>query len=453
MSPFDINPDNDAGHALDQDDLIAFHLHDLPSSQERAVRRVLRTRPDLQAESIAIASTLRAFPKHEAALPLDAAVLDRNWLALRNSLPILAPTAAAPFSFFPRWIFPTLAASALVATAIILTLHHKQHTSPSALATNHAPSSASAASPATTATPHFVPFADPYPPFSAPHRSSVTHRLSRIHATPPQLLPSAAVSSNPSATNAQPPQPNPSSPSATSPSNASIAVTQQSQSAPTPLTPTFTPIIQTRGYGRPRDRHTTDVTLAVIGAFTPDRSFTSLASTVTGYFTQETTPSVGALASFHQQLRPWIGYRLTGAYSEPTFQDIYSTSGNSKSGNIIDEHAYEASLTYVVQGPRHHRLSTSAEVGAGVLAFRHENPKLSAVPVSNANRPTGIFGVAAEFALNQHWAIHTGYRAVLYRAPSAYPIYGSSIPPAPNNFTLSNEPVLGLTYRFHSAYE
>ena len=62
MTPFDINPDNDAGHAIDQDDLIAFHLHELSPQQERALHRVLRTNPALQAESVAIAATLQRFP-------------------------------------------------------------------------------------------------------------------------------------------------------------------------------------------------------------------------------------------------------------------------------------------------------------------------------------------------------------------------------------------------------
>ncbi len=95
MTPFDINPDNDAGHAIDQDDLIAFHLHELSPSQERALHRVLQSNPHLQSESIAIASTLHAFPKHEPAPLLDAAALDRHWQALRPSLTAYIPAASA----------------------------------------------------------------------------------------------------------------------------------------------------------------------------------------------------------------------------------------------------------------------------------------------------------------------------------------------------------------------
>jgi hypothetical protein len=467
MTPFDINPEHDADHSIDQDDLIAFHLRELPRAQEHAIHRAMKNNPHLQAESIAIASTLRAFPKQEPtpATLGDSAASTRIWQSLRPTLTPYIPTAAAPFTLFklpfalpfPGWAIPTVAAAVLAATALVLALHHYQPSNPINLATNQPPSSTNIsptppnpASDNTTSTPLRAKFTP-----SIRHTPFLTH-LSPNPASAtlsPSSMPTTASSSNSN------PTPLPSSPSATPAAKTALATTRQPQPLATqqPLTPTFTPIIETRGHARTFDAHTTDITLAVIGNLTPDRSFTSLAGSgspaVTGSFTQETTPSVGALASFHQQLRPWIGYRLTAAYSEPTFQDIYSASGNGTAGNIIDEHVYEASATYVVRGPHHHRLSTSAEAGAGILAFRHINQTLSADPVSNVVRPTGIFGVAAEFALSRHWAIHTGYRAALYRAPTAYPTYGSVVPPAPNNFTLSSEPVIGLTYRFHEASE
>jgi len=445
MTPFDINPDNDAGHSIDQDDLIAFHLRELPRAQERALHRAMKHNPYLQAESIAIASTLRAFPKQEP-LPttLDAtAASARIWQTLRPTLTPYIPTTPAPYSLFKlpfaNWAIPTVAAAVLAATALVLALHHYQPSSPTNVASNHPSSSTKAGPTPFSPNSYFAASTNPSTPFSAQPSSSLRHTPAfSAESTPPPIpsSPSASPATNRTLATAHPPQPR---------------TTQQ------PHNPTCTPIIQTRGHARTFDRHTTDITLAVLGNLTPDRSFTSLAgsgsSAVTGSFTQQTTPSVGALASFHQQLRPWIGYRLTGSYSEPTFEDDYSASGNGKAGNIIDEHAYEASATYVVQGPHHHRLSTTAEAGAGILAFHHVNQALSADPVSNVVRPAGFFGVAAEFALSKHWAIHTSYRAALYRAPTAYPIYGSVIPPAPNNFTLSNEPVIGLTYRFHEASE
>ncbi len=122
----------------------------------------------------------------------------------------------------------------------------------------------------------------------------------------------------------------------------------------------------------------------------------------------------------------------------------------SSAGNIIHQHAYELSGTYVVDGPRHRRISTSAEAGAGDACLAPGRLRSIHHPINNAYRPAGVFGVSAEYALSKHLAIHAAYRALLYKAPQAYPTYGAVVPPAPSNLTLSSEPVIGLTYRFRS---
>ena len=75
------------------------------------------------------------------------------------------------------------------------------------------------------------------------------------------------------------------------------------------------------------------------------------------------------------------------------------------------------------------------------------------MPVANAYRPEAVFGASAELALTKHLALHAGYRALLYKGPSAALTYGSIVPTTPGNLTLSSEPVIGLTYRFHPASE
>ena len=461
MTPFDINPDNDAGHALNQDDLIAFHLHELSSPQERAVHRVLRANPALQAESLAIASTLRAFPKHEPSLSVDAATLDRNWQTLRNSLPLYASTTATPRTLFSRWIFPALAASALAASAVIFSLHHTPHTSPSTLATNHAPSATNAAPP--TATSDAESSTNPSKPFNAQPSSASRHVALINHASPQP--PSFSASATPvpvptsSATRSLTAPTTKASPAETPLADTTVATTHPPQSPQntTPLTLTFTPISQKRGYAHSHHEHITDVTLAVLGNLTPARSFTAAQGTgpdaVIASLTQTTTPALGMLASLHQQFRPWIGYRATASYSQPTFEYTYLIAAGSSSGNIVDENAYELSGTYVIEGPRHRRLSTAAEAGGGLIALLPASPNLSAVPVADAYRPAAVFGASAELRLTRHLALHAGYRALVYRGPSAALTYGSIVPTAPNNFTFSNEPVLGLTYRFHEANE
>lgn len=467
MSPFDRNIDYDSGHAtdpsIDQDDLIAFHLHELSPPQERALHRVLRTSPTLQSESVAIATTLRAFPKHEASLPLDDAALDRHWLALRPSLPIHVPPALAPRSLFPRsvfhrWALPALAGSALATTALLVSLHHYRHTLVTTVATTQTPTSTTPsippAAPSNAASISIAPTNGPAL-IASTQRPWESNQTSNPSSFPP-AAPTQAAFANPS-TNLLPTEPHlPTSPTQVSPtttSNNTTTATSESPAFQSTTTATSPSPTQLSKLHPPtiHHPHTTDLTLAIFGNLTPDRSSTSGdgGSAPTGSYTQATTPAVGALASFHQQLRPWLGYRISTAYSRPTFEYTDATPDSSSGGITVNERIYEFSGTYVVQGPRRRRITTSAEAGAGLLAFLPTDPNGYGEGASNSVRPTGVIGVSAELALTKHWALHAGYRALLYKAPAYYStIFGSSIPPAPSNITFSNEPVVGITYRF-----
>jgi hypothetical protein len=465
MTPFDINPEHDAGHSIDQDDLIAFHLRELQPPQDRAIHRAMKNNAYLQAESIAIASTLRAFPKQEPSLPLDAAALDRHWQALRNSLPPHVPAATiAPRSFFTRWGFPALAASALAATAIILALYHSPRTTTPAIATNQSPSSANAAPPASNPNP--TSDFSTSTSYSTLAPSSNTKRLHNVDPT--ALNPSAnqpltpfptAVTSVPST------QPSSDAPNSIHPSpetSPAPAITASNEHpSPLPIPSPQTPSTMQLSRVRPprlHNPHSADITLAVLGNLTVGNSSTS----GTAAYTQSTTPAIGVLASFHQQLRPWLGYRITATHSEPTFRYAYqvptaysSAPVTSTAGNTVYEHAYELAGTYVVQGPHRRRISTSAEAGAGLLAFLPPGTNIGNPPLINAYRPEAVAGVSAELALTRHISLHAGYRALLYKAPASYygSSYGVAVPSDPGNLTLSSEPVLGLTYRFHEASE
>jgi hypothetical protein len=451
MTPFDLNPENDAGHTLDQDDLIAFHLHELSSPQERALRRVLRTRPDLQAESIAIASTLRAFPKHEPALPLDAAALERHWQSLRQSLPLHVPPTPAPRTFFSRWALPALATSTLATAAILLSLHHLAPTPPSIVANNHPPTYA--LPPASN--PSFDGAAtlpsSPYTPIHALPSAS-THHTTFLNLS--QQQPRSAFPSLSSIAPSTPSTARPSSPSEATPANTPLASTDHPATTRYPkasasgLIACCSSGIQPQGHAsHPHHDHTTDATFATFADLTSARSFTSTA--VTTPYTQSANPSVGVLASFHQQFRPWLGYRITGTHSAPSFQYAYTPTGsNGTAQTVVPENVYEISATYVVQGPHRRRLSTSAEAGAGVLDFHPTNPN-AALGVSNSIRSTAVLGISAELALTKQLFVHAGYRALLYKTPTAYLTSGLNIPLS-GNLTFSSEPVVGLTYRFRA---
>jgi hypothetical protein len=458
MTPFDANLDNDAGHAIDQDDLIAFHLHELSSPQERALRRVLRSNSALQSESLAIASTLRVFPKHEAPLPLDTAAMDRHWQALRNSLPVHIPAAATPFSLFrlpfAAWAFPTLAAVLLAGVGLVLVLRHNQPSQPAILATNTQPTSSGVAIPATPgSTKSFLTTITPpgtITPLSHSHHALLSHSAQQPLAPVATAITSTRLAQPstpaPTATNSLP---------ESSPAPAITASTKHPSLLPIPSaqTPTSTQLSNVRP-AKTHNPHPADITLAVFGNITLGSSTTSGTAT----YTQTTTPAIGALASFHQQLHPWLGYRITATHSEPTFRYDYqvptpysSAPVSTTAGNTVYEHLYEVAGTYVVQGPHRRRISTAAEAGAGFLAFLPPSANIGNPPLINAYRAEAVLGVSAELALTRHVALHAGYRALLYKSPASYygSSYGVAVPSDPGNLTLSNEPVIGLTYRFH----
>jgi hypothetical protein len=453
MNPFDRLPD----HPIDQDDLIAFHLRELSPRRERALRRTLQTNPALAVESAAIAATLLAFPKSEAALPIDAALLDRNWLALRSSLAIHVAQPSASRFLFRKWALTTLAASAFAATALLLALHH--HQQPTTVATIEHPSSAVPAR-TPSANPITSLSSDIHPVNSTPHPPTINKasnspfaflRADNQAASAPTETPSPDTSPTALFPNTVTP------PSLTPPSATTIpaaASTADATALPLPAATRPSPI---KGHNSSplRHSHPADFTLAMFGNFPASNSSSSTSGTgtsaVTQTLSQTGTNAVGALASFHQQFTPWIGYRITTTYSRPTFAASSGTStssGNYSTGSFaIAQSIYELSGTYTVQGPRRGRLSTSVEAGASMLAFSSINPY--PIPPTNVHsfRAAAVAGIGAELALSKHWALRAEYRAQFYKPPA---FYTNNTSPTSGNTTLSSNPIFGITYHFVS---
>ncbi len=460
MTPFHPDLENDAGHRIDQNDLIAFHLHELSSAEERAVRRVLDTHPGLLTESLAIAATLRAFPKHEASLPLDAAALDRQWLALRSALPVYAaPSTLAQRSLFSRtpfrWAVPALAASALVAAALIVSRHHNppatvatsEGHSPNALTSSSTGSVASASPDATNLAP------------AAPRPRSInplTNFLSVLNPTNTSgAFTDAARNETPAA--GMPASIVPFAPTAPASSTQPASTPSTSVTAVAPPPTSIGPGVSTGRHASPsiHHPHPADFTLAMFGNLPVSNSSSSTSGTgdsaVTQTFSQTATNAVGALASFHQQFSPWVGYRITTTYSRPTFEAASGTSsanGKFSTGSFsVAQRIYEFSGTYNVQGPRYRRLSSYVEAGASLLAFYSTSPYSTSSATVHSLHGAGVFGVGSELALNKHWALHAEYRVQLYKPPA---FYVNNNAPTPGNLTLSNNPIFGVTYRFGS---
>jgi len=110
-----------------EDDLIAYHLDELPWLRRRQLRSALEKDAALAAESAAIAETLRAFGADSAA-GVDAAMLERalenSWQRVRPSLEVLTP--APRHHARTLWMVGTgsaLAGAAMVVLVLLTFVH------------------------------------------------------------------------------------------------------------------------------------------------------------------------------------------------------------------------------------------------------------------------------------------------------------------------------------------
>jgi hypothetical protein len=436
-------------------DLIAYHLHELSPRRERALERALQANPALLAESDAYASTLRDFKRGAAPLAVDAAVLARNWSALRPSLAAYRLPVAAPFG----WRLPALAGvglAAVAATVFVAIHHHAFMPGPQSAAV--IPSSSVVASgsvmPSSEAGAATSPVAgsallakNPLVEergFAGEGRRAVIS-FARPQVDGQQDVSPRRITSLPLAEERPPvlhfiplaPVPVPafaataSRPVTVEPGAAvhAVGVAASSKS----------------GHGRIsiRHEHITDLTLAMGGTFIVTRDATG-SSTGAGSGSEGATHAVAAIAAFHQQLRPAIGYRIEASYTAPDFGYGYKSSNSFGTVGYINGRVYELAGTYVVQGPHRGRLSSSAEAGGGLMAFL---PAQKSAYTSYNLRGAAVLGVAANVALTKHLSLHAAYRAQAFKGPDfEYSFFGSAIPVTTTLF--SQEPSLGITYRF-----
>jgi hypothetical protein len=106
---------------FNEEDLIAFHLNELPRARANDLRRALESDAQLATESEEIAATLRAF--RDAPTPhIDAAMMERSWSNVRSSLAVLPKRPRRRF-----FVWGTALAGSLVAVVVAVTLLFTTH--------------------------------------------------------------------------------------------------------------------------------------------------------------------------------------------------------------------------------------------------------------------------------------------------------------------------------------
>jgi opacity protein-like surface antigen len=197
-----------------------------------------------------------------------------------------------------------------------------------------------------------------------------------------------------------------------------------------------------------------DLSLGVFGQSTATRTKTNFytwpgGSTSLTQDTQGNTNSVGVLGTFHQSLRPWLGYNLNIGYTRLSAVGSSGSDAVSALPSIRNFHfargsvglnMYELTAAPVVQGPRINRITTFAQLGGGLLIFL---PTEKSSPYGMMFRPTMVIGAGVNYKLSPHWALRAEYRGLLYNNPD---VGGSGL--AAPRVKLTHEPTVSIVYRF-----
>jgi hypothetical protein len=199
--------------------------------------------------------------------------------------------------------------------------------------------------------------------------------------------------------------------------------------------------------GKSHRSHPLDVMLGIGGTFLGEHDALTAGNEPR---TLKVTHAILAIGSVHQQFRTGLGYRVTLSYTRPQFGYTYGSPVNIPVGTGFDQGGYinsrifEAAGTYVIQGPHHKRISTSADAGGALMAFL---PTHGGDPtVSYGFRGAGVVGVNVDYAIGRGIGAHAGYRAQVFKSPGFH--YSGSTIPVTTPVVVDNEPSVGVTYTF-----
>lgn len=424
---------------ITEEDLIAFHLNELPPQRRRAVQEALMLDAALAAESASVAAMLDVFK--DVPMKIDEGVVDRNWEALRPSLtayPTIPPVK-------PGWHSMALPGAVLGGVGLValalLNLGPRYAKSPATppLAGAHAGSGSSAGSNADLApsSPE-VPFprgADPADASLLRPGSRQTNRLTPRPGTPsskardpvPVFPLRAAPMQNSLTKDIQ----------MTSEENtlhiSKILLPPVVVMAATCLAPCG--LAQTpSGLKRP-PRVETSVSLGMAAQLTATRTLYDNGS-------QGLTPSVAVLGTVRQSVRPWLGYTVNLGYTRST-ENIRGFNASARfplptaTLLAIPGNVYEASAAYLMQKHITPRLTGFADLGGGVLRFQPKDQTVAPV----INRPLGVAGVGVDVSLSNHVGLRAEYRGLLFKYPDLNGTQGRAL-------TESSQPTVSLIYKF-----
>jgi opacity protein-like surface antigen len=168
--------------------------------------------------------------------------------------------------------------------------------------------------------------------------------------------------------------------------------------------------------------------------------FAVISRNVNGNFIlQQANVSGGALFSFRQSAKPWLGYELNYGYSH--FTETYTFSSDKISHGMS-----ELSAAYLVQGPVTHGIQPFGTIGFGLVI---QNPSSSSTTSSGqrpstAASPAFVFSGGTNFPnFFHHIGLRLQYRGVRSKSPDFGVLSLNT-----HRLRTAHEPTAGVYYRF-----
>lgn len=151
---------------------------------------------------------------------------------------------------------------------------------------------------------------------------------------------------------------------------------------------------------------------------------------------EDTSESLGGLASFRQPYRPWLGYEVN--YGFTRFSEFYG-----KGVTTVQDNVHEFSAAYLAQFPTpvFFRLEPFATAGFGVMLF---SPVQGAkVGVSTQLLPAFVYSIGVDRAITERLGIRVQFRGLHYKTPNFNQLRLDTY-----RLRTTMEPTVGVYYRF-----
>jgi hypothetical protein len=159
------------------------------------------------------------------------------------------------------------------------------------------------------------------------------------------------------------------------------------------------------------------------------------------FIRDDTTASGGALISFRQPWRPWVGYEVNVGYTK--FYESYNKNVVKVQSNVTD-----FSVSYLLQSPAYHGVDAYLALGGGIIVFSPIAGTVTNVNQPGTSLPSQLlpeftWNLGLNYSLFKRVGVQGGLRGLKYKTPDFHQF---AIDTKTLRTTL--EPNIGVFYRF-----